>query len=1814
MKTAVKQIDKIYAKAKIYSDRMSRDTFIAMVKAYRNTRNPISELYNMMDIMEVQVLDAMIAAHLTGFLEATLRAARHLQMLGPYDGATNYAKKRLELAKKDVDVLRKQYGVTAVNMTGKMGEAIEKKTQKAMAEIIEQNMHIQAGMEHLRKKLKGAISPWTLETVVRTQIQVAYGAGRWDANMAPEIQEILWGYEYMSVGDFRVRPEHEALEGVRLPKEDPQWLEIWPPNGYNCRCEAIEIFKDEKARAKIKGIPKPKIIKGKLIVPGPDQGWAINHGTIFNSNILKTKTEISKIIAQGVNKGDIMYVTDKYGKTHEVIMQWSGSGPPTPSNLAKWHKQFEAIEKKPAWMKKIDGLVAEGKTPNWSSKFWSPKRAEYFEFASKSSTTKIIPPTVPKVSPTVPKGKRIKITPSLQREMLLSNIDPDYLDEIEQAYAEMRKMFPSFGPERIQIRLGNLRDTVWASNRGNAFETTITLNKKYFGRERIYDIKKSLTACHKTGYHNAGDIRSIIQHEFGHTYYRTLGYLDRVTIDNFYLDHGKKVINQMVSKYGSKNSHEMFSEMFVHWVRGIKNPMTDDLFSQLAVVIEPKKIKYIKAVKLKTAASKYKTALPKKLVGSPINSNGKIMTAEQRIELRKWTGKGHKNIVKAQLGKLEKSHFAKLDDSVSIKTFLDKAEKIKEGLLTMEGYQGTTYRGLGFDHKSDFLEFMKRFKIGKNVKLKVLSSSSKAPGVAQAFSYGSWQGVVLKIKGISGRDISKLSNHLEKEILFMKGSRFKVVKIQHFGTKPWITLEEIPQQALQVDAIKIKSSGMIKLKPKVAVKKYPHEEWLNTLSKNQKKAIDNYVKNDYVGINLAQRKILDGTHIHKSLMDADELRFIREGNRIKRTLKNAPALSEKVELYRGVKFSEGKVDWKFINNLQEGKTFTSKQFLSTSQNRAIADKFAGLKNEGQNIGVRIKFVKPKTAIDISQLSPHLGEQEALFNVGTRFKISKVSRKVVSGTTNTGAKYKNVIYDVIVKEAPKKLHVDASGAMPKWMKTIDGIVARGKKPNWKAPFWNNPAKKKYWSSLTHKKPGIVKIKPKVVKVIKVPKFEKTLVQEITAKANGLKLKPGQRKAIRQYGKEKVVYDIVQAQLGKKLAPAVRAQALETAEKIRQGLMTMKGTTATTYRGVKFRTRKEAQDFVKKFRAGKPFKFKALQSSSLNKETAEGFAFDMNNKFGVVIKIKGKTGRDIRKLAHYKGEEEILFMKGSTFKATKIYGNKKLLSPPSYSSERAKVCYINIREIIAKPSKIKVGKKPGLIKVKARKVIQAPKEEKPLALIKGNGKKITAKDKSLMTDWMMEANYDAVEAQLGNWTGGSFFDTQKQALAFSKKLEKSLLKIDGHRGTTYRGLYWSSDERKVSLEYLARFKPGKTVRFKALQATSKDVETAKSFTGSQGKIKVLLEIKGKTGRDVSKFMSEAEDEVIFLKGSRFKVLAKTKKGGMTRITLKEIVTKPKMQVDASGAMPSWMRQIDAIVARGKKPNWKSKFWDNPARKAYWESLTGKKPGIIKVVPKIDSNTVLVKKLPPAVRVPFKPVGSPINSNGKTIRTSHRKALADYTSQGYRKMVKAQLGGKFNTIDEARIALGKAEEVKQGLLTMSGKNVTSYRGLAFGDVKFKSYMKQFEVGKNISFKSLQSTSERYHTAAGFSRARKNSVILKIKGVSGRDITRYSAQSNEKEILFMKGSRFKIVKIEKVVDPKREYQIITLKEITKEAVVPEIVKTKEVLTIVKAKKAPGWMKQIDAIVARNKTPNWKSSFWKNPERKKYWESLTGKVSLEGI
>lgn len=235
---------------------------------------------------------AGLAAHLTGVLRVRTQLKRELDSIEPkglaidavFQTSVEFIKRRLKLTTDQVAALEKKYGDQAVRVVNTFSKNVNDKVSRAIGEVVAKNLPARAGVKLVQESLGAAgitrANRATLEALVRTNVQTGYGAGRWQAAQDPDIQDLLWGWEYVTVGDDRVRPNHEIMDGARYPKDDPFWRKNWPPNGWNCRCSTVEILVgDADARKKQ---AKQKTIDGEVVKPEADEGFQFNPGELFN--------------------------------------------------------------------------------------------------------------------------------------------------------------------------------------------------------------------------------------------------------------------------------------------------------------------------------------------------------------------------------------------------------------------------------------------------------------------------------------------------------------------------------------------------------------------------------------------------------------------------------------------------------------------------------------------------------------------------------------------------------------------------------------------------------------------------------------------------------------------------------------------------------------------------------------------------------------------------------------------------------------------------------------------------------------------------------------------------------------------------------------------------------------------------------------------------------------------------------------------------------------------------------------------------------------------------------------------------------------------------------------------------------------------------------------------------------------------------------------------------------------------------------------------------------------------------------------------
>ena len=95
-------------------------------------------------------------------------------------------------------------------------------------------------------KLNNTYNRNYLEAEYQFAVQSTQSAANW-ANLQEDTSR-YW-LEYRTAGDERVRQSHAALAGICLPKDDAFWTEYYPPNGWRCRCTAVEVLARENTKS-----------------------------------------------------------------------------------------------------------------------------------------------------------------------------------------------------------------------------------------------------------------------------------------------------------------------------------------------------------------------------------------------------------------------------------------------------------------------------------------------------------------------------------------------------------------------------------------------------------------------------------------------------------------------------------------------------------------------------------------------------------------------------------------------------------------------------------------------------------------------------------------------------------------------------------------------------------------------------------------------------------------------------------------------------------------------------------------------------------------------------------------------------------------------------------------------------------------------------------------------------------------------------------------------------------------------------------------------------------------------------------------------------------------------------------------------------------------------------------------------------------------------------------------------------------------------------------------------------------------------------
>ncbi len=164
----------------------------------------------------------------------------------PQTGAVDSIRALTPVTKDTFDGLSAQYRKDAFTIAGASDLRLIEKVRNELAQVVRDGGTPKDFETAINKITSEAgvekINAFTLDTAFQTAVQRAYSLGRYEQLTEPTTVAVLPYWQYITVGDDRVRPEHAVIDYFVARAEDPVWQKIYPPNGFNCRCIVVPLL------------------------------------------------------------------------------------------------------------------------------------------------------------------------------------------------------------------------------------------------------------------------------------------------------------------------------------------------------------------------------------------------------------------------------------------------------------------------------------------------------------------------------------------------------------------------------------------------------------------------------------------------------------------------------------------------------------------------------------------------------------------------------------------------------------------------------------------------------------------------------------------------------------------------------------------------------------------------------------------------------------------------------------------------------------------------------------------------------------------------------------------------------------------------------------------------------------------------------------------------------------------------------------------------------------------------------------------------------------------------------------------------------------------------------------------------------------------------------------------------------------------------------------------------------------------------------------------------------------------------------------
>lgn len=152
-----------------------------------------------------------------------------------------------------------------------------------------------------------------LKTIYQTNLRSAYQKGQYDRTMESDAHPYLM---YRIGASVRHREQHLKWNNLILPKDNPLWNSIFPPNGYGCKCYTVAVTESRKRRYEQDGVPAYNPDTRKTVrIPAQTAAPKPNYRNYFNER----KGTLERI-PQGITPG-FNWNQGQTGRTAPVLQE-----------------------------------------------------------------------------------------------------------------------------------------------------------------------------------------------------------------------------------------------------------------------------------------------------------------------------------------------------------------------------------------------------------------------------------------------------------------------------------------------------------------------------------------------------------------------------------------------------------------------------------------------------------------------------------------------------------------------------------------------------------------------------------------------------------------------------------------------------------------------------------------------------------------------------------------------------------------------------------------------------------------------------------------------------------------------------------------------------------------------------------------------------------------------------------------------------------------------------------------------------------------------------------------------------------------------------------------------------------------------------------------------------------------------------------------------------------------------------------------------------------------------------------------------------